>query len=99
MGTGSKRAGYLKVDHRHSPGLPPEMAAAAGYIPSLAGAGGLFEADTKTCAHCNATVILHPLRTRARGYCASCDAYVCDRPGCGLDCRPFQKIIDDITGG
>ncbi len=85
----SQREGYLMIDLRDSPGVP-----AAGLA-----AGSLTECATMTCLHCNGVVILNPGRTRARGYCARCDGYVCDKPGCAIECRPFLKLLDDFTGG
>lgn len=94
----SKRQGegYLLIDHRNSPGVPAEMAHATGLPVSLSGPGGVFESATKMCAHCNAIVVLNPDRKRPRGYCAKCDAYVCDNPACGLECRPFKRLIDEL---
>src|SRR5437762_3384163 len=79
-----KNMGYLKVDHRASPGLTPEQARLAGYDPLLCREGKVYEADTVTCAHCKGSVVLNVFRTRARHACFKCDAkhgkYVCD--GC-----------------
>lgn len=89
-----RREGYLLIDNRYSPGVSPEFVHASGIDAPIVLAGQTFEAATMTCAHCNGTIIKNPLRTRKRGYCAKCDAYVCDNPGCGLECRPFQKMLD-----
>jgi hypothetical protein len=75
-----KREGFLSIDHRASPGMP--------------GMPALYEAATACCAHCGAVVVLQPLRTRPRGHCRKCDAYVCDN--CTGDCRPFAKVLDDM---
>lgn len=65
-------------------------------IDDRAGGGQLREMKTLTCVHCNCQVILHPERTRERGYCQSCDAYVCDQPGC-RDCNgSYLKMIDTL---
>ena len=90
-----KRAqeGYLIIDHRYSPGvLPGDCAKGSPIVP----AGNTFESATITCAHCNRIVVLNPLRTRPRGYCAKCDHYICDEPGCGLECKPFAKLLDEL---
>ena len=88
------REGYLLIDHRNSPGVPRELMRQAGL--DLAGApGAVFESATITCCHCNAVVILNPLRTRPRNHCRRCDHYVCDNPACSAECRPFSKTIDD----
>lgn len=89
-----KQEGYLLLDHRNSPGVPDEMMVSVGLGP---GAGhGVYESPTVTCCHCNTVVILNPMRTRARGYCPKCDAYVCDNPACSAECRPFVKQLDDL---
>lgn len=64
-------------------------------IDNTAAGEGKIEAATITCAHCQVTFLKNPMRTRARGYCAKCDAYVCDNPGCSAECRPFWKMVDD----
>lgn len=91
-----RREGYLLIDHTFSPGLTPEELHAAGVKAPAVGADRKGEFATVTCCHCNVVVILNPLRTRARGYCPKCDAYVCDNPGCGLECRNFEKLLDFV---
>lgn len=90
-----KRAheGYLLIDHRDSPGVPLDLLLSIGLPPECG--KGVYESPTVTCCHCNAVVILNPMRTRPRGYCAKCDAYVCDNHGCNVECRPFAKLLDD----
>jgi hypothetical protein len=82
------------IDHRESPGVSPAMSLSAG--APVVGSGQMFESATITCSHCNRVVILNPLRTRERGYCAKCDHYICDSPACNLDCVPFAKVLDDL---
>ena len=91
-----KRAkeGYLLIDHRDSPGLPPEMVLPLGLDPNAG--RGRFESATVTCCHCGTVVILNPLRTRARGHCWKCDAYVCDNPACSRECRPLAQQFDEL---
>lgn len=97
--TTSKRAqeGYLLIDNRDSPGISPAQAHAAGYPDGAH--QGLFEAPTITCSHCHRIVILNPLRTRDRAWCAKCDHYLCDTCG-GVyaqtagECQPLTKIMD-----
>lgn len=92
------KEGYLLIDHRNSPGIPPEMALAAGY-PVGAGVG-LFEAPTYTCSHCQAVVVLNPKRNRDRAYCQKCDHYICDDCGAAMgqtkECHPFEKLADTV---
>lgn len=70
--------GYLLVDHRASPGLTEDQAKKFNYDPKLVSEGKLFEADTRTCAHCGTVVILKMDRTRPRGHCLTCNNYICD---------------------
>lgn len=83
--------GYVRIDHRDSPGLPG--------MP-FRGGGLLFEAPTLTCSHCQAIVVVNPDRARDRAHCYSCDHYICDacdglRVGGGA-CRPMKQIIDEF---
>jgi len=77
-----RHEGYLIVDHRASPGN------------ALAPEGQVYETPTVTCSHCGSVVILSPTRTRPRHYCFKCDHYVCDKPVCVLECRPWMKVIE-----
>jgi len=52
------------------------------------------EVPTLTCAHCNNVVVLNPLRKRQRSWCAPCDQYICDSPGCNAECFPYAKMVD-----
>jgi hypothetical protein len=95
MITKRSREGELYIDHRASPGLPPDFYRRIGLVAPEAPGGAVVERATVTCCHCNAVVVLNPLRTRARGHCFKCDAYVCDNPACHRDCTPFDKTLDD----
>lgn len=53
--------------------------------------GTLQEVATLTCCHCNRAVILHPQRTRERGYCRKCNAYRCDY--C-VTCTPIAQLVE-----
>lgn len=64
-------------------------------IDNRCSGGTMTEEATATCAHCHAVVRMNPFRTRPRHYCAKCDHYVCDHPTCLLECRPFNKVLDD----
>ena len=94
----SKRSqeGYLLIDHRESPGVSAELVHQSGTDAPVVGKNATFESATITCSHCQAVVILNPLRTRARGYCASCDHYVCDSVFCNQGCRSFKKMLADL---
>lgn len=100
-----KQMGYLMVDHRASPGLPEDVARAAGYDPKLCREGKVYEADTMTCSHCKCSVVKNPFRTRERHFCAKCSGhYVCDI--CAYKATlpdythvPFEKIIEQHVNG
>lgn len=93
------KEGYLLIDHRNSPGVPLEMILASGkFAPDVAAgaAGAVFESATITCSHCQVVVILNPDRGRPRNFCAKCDHYVCDKPGCVTQCIPMNQVFDEI---
>jgi hypothetical protein len=93
-----RHEGYFLVDNRNSDGVPEQLLQPLG-IPPAAGRG-LFEAPIVMCSHCQKGVLLNPLRTRARPYCAKCDHYICD--GCAaimartLECRPYKALVDKL---
>lgn len=91
-----RREGYLLIDHTFSPGVTPEQLHAAGAQGPAVGKDRKGEFATVTCLHCGTVVILNPMRTRSRGYCARCDGYVCDNPACGMECRPLEKVFDFV---
>ena len=91
MFTQRSREGYLLIDHSDSPGVTAEFVQRRAPV---VGAGQKYESGTITCLHCNAIVILNPMRTRPRGFCRRCDGYVCDNPWCNSECRPFKQLLD-----
>lgn len=83
--------GEIIVDHRASPGLPEDIARAAGYDPTLCREGKVYAAATLTCAHCKGTVVKNIFRTRDRHACPKCAMhYICD--GCA-----FEATLPDYT--
>jgi hypothetical protein len=98
MSSKQSHEGYMVIDHSASPGIPDAVAVASGLPP---GAGhGVFETATFTCSHCQAVVVKHPFRERARGYCRKCDHYICDvcetkRLLDGV-CYPFKAFAADM---
>jgi hypothetical protein len=94
--------GELMIDHRASPGIPEHVARAWGYEPKTVGEGSLCHMATLGCAHCNAVVVLQPLRTRERASCLKCGGrYICDycdaaRRAPDYDHRPFEKMVDMV---
>ncbi len=98
----SKRSleGEILIDHRSGPGLPEEVARFIGVDPKYVRAGTTYESATNTCAHCQATVVINPERTRERGWCPKCDKYLCDectfRLARTLECRNIERVFDAL---
>lgn len=94
--------GVIIVDHSASPGLPEDIARAAGYDPKLCGPGKVYEAATMTCAHCKTCLVKNPMRVRERAYCAKCGGqFICDF--CHIASLeptyshlPFEKLRDNL---
>jgi hypothetical protein len=80
--------GYLMLDHRASPELPPGVRSP------------LAEFDTYTCRHCCRVVVMNPDRTRERYKCRGCNHMLCDGCGAiraaGAACRTFTQLIDEF---
>lgn len=57
------------------------------------------ELPTFTCAHCAAIVVMNPMRTRERGWCWNCDAYLCDKAGCNAECFNQDKATEYALSG
>jgi hypothetical protein len=96
-----EREGYVLIDHRYSPGLENEDAAAAGLLGLPVGRNKVFEAATDTCWHCKKVVIRNPHRTRERANCSKCDHYICDP--CALEmqisgvCKPWSQVLEEAA--
>jgi hypothetical protein len=98
------QGGELMIDHRASPGLPPEIARQCGFDPALAGEGRLFEVATLTCAHCKVVQAKNKYRIRSRERCEKCNHYVCDH--CYRKMQkpdyvhyPYDKFRDETMEG
>jgi hypothetical protein len=96
--------GYLMVDHRGSPGVPEASARRAGWEPVLVKKNSFSELKTLGCAHCNAVVIVNPLRTRERGHCYKCSRYICDYCTAAMRAsdyqhRSFDELRDMVGSG
>jgi hypothetical protein len=76
----SKKAheGYVMVDHRASPGIPPGLAMSLGYKPETVAEGRFFEATTYGCPHCGSCYMKNPWRNRPREHCFKCNMDICD---------------------
>ena len=102
MASLTQHAGYFEVDHRESPGIPPDLAArwAALYGTVTAVGSTHLEADTYTCGHCQRVVIKTPDRLRPREVCRRCMHIVCDRcSNPNISCQTFARVRDDVMGG
>jgi hypothetical protein len=96
--------GEVEIDHRASPGLPPQAALKRGYDPRDVAEGTVHRAATQYCPHCASHVILNPERTRARHLCMKCNSYICDL--CAAASRDpdykhvtFMEIVDKVQSG
>lgn len=100
MRSKNSHAGELIIDHRNSPGITPEFMRVNNLAGPCVVGGQTYETGIKNCAHCGGDVLLHPQRQRERGWCMSCDAYICD--GCellrklGTPHKPYIQIISEI---
>ena len=63
-------------------------------IDNRASGGEKLEMATLTCSHCNTIVVLNKERSRSRSYCRSCNAYICDSPGCNAICASIEKSLE-----
>ena len=79
---------------RETPGPRVRGGRGALIIDDRLSGGEYREMATLTCAHCNRVVVLNPQRTRERGYCAKCHAYVCDSVGCNAECNPIEQGVE-----
>lgn len=92
--------GVIIVDHSASPGLPEDIARAAGYDPKFCIEGKIFEAATLTCAHCRTSQVKNKFRIRERANCMKCGGqYICDI--CHANTKrplyshlPFEKLAE-----
>jgi hypothetical protein len=80
--------GYLLIDHRNSPELPPGVQ------------NQVVEMATYTCTHCNGVVIMNPERHRPREFCKGCNHMICDNCAAikvktGI-CKTFSQVVDEI---
>jgi len=98
--------GVLTVNHKDSPGLSPEFLLEVqkafpgeDTLPPARGRG-MFQAPVMKCIHCQAMIIINPLRNRQRESCPKCRAYICDKCALnmklGLECKPYTKVIEEI---
>ena len=90
-----RHEGYLLIDNRFGPGVTAEFIRSTGKDAPIVPEGAVFESATTTCSHCHTVVILNPDRTRPRNYCRKCDRYICDNPGCNVECVPLTKVFDE----
>jgi hypothetical protein len=102
MSSLKRHEGYIIVDHRASPGLPEDIAIAAGFDPAQCKEGSVYESATLTCSHCGTAFVKNHFRTRERAYCSLCDHYICDfcdegRYKAGYVHFPIDKLIDIVT--
>lgn len=94
------------VNHKESPGLSPEFLLeiqkafpGEDTLPPNRG-HGMFEAPIMKCSHCQAMIIINPLRQRPRERCPNCWRNICDKCSLnmklGLACRPYEAVIQAV---
>ncbi len=94
--------GVIIVDHQASPGLPEDIARAAGYDPKLCVGGKVYEAATITCAHGKTASVKNHFRIRERAHCMKCGGqYICDPCHAAANQPlyshlPFEQLRDDL---
>lgn len=64
-----------------------------GYL-RVDGPDGRFEADVLVCSHCQRAIEVQPRTPAVGGYCASCDAWVCETCKTKGECMPFRARVD-----
>ena len=96
MNSLKRHEGWLLIDNRFGPGVSAEFVKASGKDAPIVPEGHIFESATITCSHCHTVVVMNPDRSRARNYCRKCNHYVCDNPGCNIECIPMEKVLDDL---
>ena len=102
MRTRRSQEGVVLIDHRNSPGISNEFIRANGLegVAPAVGAGQVYESALITCGHCSADVILNPDRSRDRGWCMTCDHYICDAchalKHAGVPCSPVMKKFEAV---
>lgn len=89
--TGPSGLGFLEI--RHPMDLDPKD------LPPIVGNAHVFEADTYTCTHCNAVVVMNPDRSRPRYKCRGCNHHICDSCAAlrtaGAPCKTMQQQADE----
>ena len=100
MKTKRSQEGVVLIDHRNSPGISNEFIRANGLegVAPAVGAGQVYESALLVCSHCGTDVILNPDRSRDRGWCMTCDKYLCDPctalKHAGVPCSPVMKKLE-----
>lgn len=99
MKTKRRQEGYLLIDNRCGPGVTEEFVRQSGKAVPFAPEGKIYESAFYTCAHCCATVVINPQRTRERAWCQKCDRYICD--ACGFlmqthGCQNIDRTLDTL---
>ena len=91
MKTKQSQEGVILIDHRNSPGISREWAAANKISGPIVGAGEVYESALIVCHVCGGDVILNPNRSRDRAWCRVHDAYSCDK--CAAAVRAKGKCV------
>ncbi len=68
-----------------------------GYMRATDGEGGIIEADTLQCVHCQAHWRVSPDSRKVTGYCHRCAGPVCG-PKCEV-CVPAEQQLSNLEAG
>lgn len=75
--------------HGHKPG---------GYFVTADGEGHKIEGETRQCVHCQYVWEYHPGSGTERGYCLSCNGFLCARAQCILDQKRLCALMLEQYG-
>jgi hypothetical protein len=68
-------------------------------VDNRAAGARLFEANTYTCTHCSAVVVMNPDRKRERYFCRGCTHHICDNCAAeitaGAPCKTMAQKHDE----
>ena len=69
-----------------------------GYYVTATGEGHKIEGETRQCVHCQYTWQYRPGSGITRGYCLSCDGFMCGRDECLLEQKKLTEMFLHNTG-
>lgn len=55
--------------------------------------GDILKAETLQCVHCGAHWAIEPGSGKKRGFCTSCNGFICGRDAC-IACLPMERRLE-----